>query len=317
MPKPMSGLAYAVCISSMLASAGAISADDATAVKEEAAGPNSPARPSIDAIDAALQTFVDERKIAGAVTLVGHQGKIVHLSAVGLANIESEQPMRPFSLFSIASMTKPITATAVMILQDDGKLSVDDKVSKYIPAFAGVELKDGRPPSREITIRDCLTHTAGLDGSQIFSGSLQDAVDELAGRKLAFQPGTQWKYSPGLNVAGRIVEIVSRQPLQDFIQQRIFAPLEMGNTTFFPEKKQRGRIATIYKPGEDERSLAPAENHIADPQSVHAPNPSGGLVSSARDLFPLLPNGSKQRPISQAANRLARSGRADDVPANG
>ena len=283
----MSRVIHVLCLALTIFWVRPAPADDAIAVQEKTVVQASAAhtRPSIAAIDAALQTFVDEGKIAGAVTLVGHQGKVVHLSSVGHANIESEKPMRPFSMFSIASMTKPITATALMILQDEGKLNVEDKVSEYIPSFANVKLKHGDLPQREITIRDCLTHTAGLDGSQIFNSSLKDAVDELARRPLAFQPGTKWKYSPGLNVAGRVVEIVSQQALQDFVQQRIFEPLDMKNTTFFPDNKQVRRIATIYKPSEDKQSLVPADNHIADPKTVEAPNPSGGLFSTARDLF--------------------------------
>jgi CubicO group peptidase (beta-lactamase class C family) len=182
-------------------------------------------------------------------------------------------------------MTKPVTATALLILQDEGKLSVDDNVSKYIPAFAGVKLAGGESPSREITIRDAITHTAGLAGSQTFAGSLEDAVNELAERPLAFEPGSQWQYSPGLNVAGRIVEIVSGQPLQVFMRERIFAPLEMNHTTFFPDQKQQKWIATIYGPGAEEQSLAAVENHITNPATVKAPNPSGGLFSTARDMF--------------------------------
>ena len=241
--------------------------------------------PSIAAIDAAMQKFVDQGDIAGAVTLVGHNGKIVHLGAVGLANIETKQEMKGFSLFSIASMTKPVTATALMILQDEGKLSVDDKVSKYIPAFAQVKLKDGESPAREITIRDAITHTSGLSGDQVFQGSLEDAVNEIAHRPLAFEPGSKWQYSPGLNVAGRIVEIVSKQPLQDFVKERIFDPLEMKNTTFFPDQKQQRLIAKIYEPSEDKQSLVAVDNRITNPSDVLAPNPSGGLFSSARDMF--------------------------------
>ncbi len=241
--------------------------------------------PTIAAIDNAMESFVENGTISGAVTLVGHQGKIAHLSAVGLADIESEKEMKPFSRFAIASMTKPITATAVMILQDEGKLSIDDKVSKYLPAFAKLKLKNGESPSREITIRDAITHTSGLAGTQVFDSTLAEAVDELSGRPLAFEPGTKWQYSPGLNVAGRIVEIVAEMPLEDFLSKRIFEPLEMKNTTFFPDKKQQRMIATLYGPGDDDGSLVTAENHIADPASVKGPNPSGGLFSSARDMF--------------------------------
>lgn len=260
----------------VLGSAGSAWAQETKAKRQPA---------SIDSINAAMQKFVDEGQIAGAVTLVANKGKIVHLGAVGHANIEADKEMRTFKLFSIASMTKPITATAVMILQDEGKLNVDDKVSKYIPEFKDVKLSDGKPPSREITIRDCMTHTSGIVGNQIFNTSLKEAVDEIATRPLAFEPGTKWQYSPGLNVAGRIVEIVSEQPFEDFLSERIFKPLAMNNTTFEPNKRQLRQIATLYGLSEDKQSLVPADNRITDPSDVKGPNPSGGLFSSARDMF--------------------------------
>ena len=243
------------------------------------------APPTIGQINDAMQAFVDKGEISGAVTLVGRRGKIVHLGAVGLADIETNKPMKKFALFSIASMTKPVVATAVMILQDEGKLTVDDKVSKYIPAFANGKLASGDMPKREITIRDCLTHTAGLAGPQIFQGSLKEAVDELAGRPLAFEPGEKWQYSPGLNVAGRIVEIVSGQPLQDFLKTRLFKPLGMQQTTFFPSKRQIKRVATLYGPGDADNSLQPEVGFLGDLSKIQAPNPSGGLISNARDMY--------------------------------
>ena len=241
--------------------------------------------PEIAAINSAMQEFVDAGDIAGAVTLVGHQGKIVHLGAVGLADIDSNRAMKKGNLFSIASMTKPIVSAAVMILQDEGKLSFDDKVSKYIPAFADVKLKNGEAPSREITIRDCVTHTAGLAGAQIFRGSLENAVNELAKRPLAFSPGEKWQYSPGLNVAGRIVEIVAQQPLEDFLKQRIFEPLSMNQTTFFPRARQIRRMATLYEKNEAQTALRPTESFLGSYSKIEAPNPSGGLFSTARDMF--------------------------------
>jgi CubicO group peptidase (beta-lactamase class C family) len=240
---------------------------------------------SIDAINAAMQRFVDDGKIAGAVTLVGHKGRIVHLGAVGHADIESDKKMRTFKLFSIASMTKPITATAVMILQDEGKLHVDDEISKYIPAFKDVKLRDGSSPRHGITIRDAITHTSGITGNQVFESSLEAAVDDIATRPLAFEPGSKWQYSPGMNVVGRIVEIVSEQAFEDFVQQRIFEPLAMTNTTFYPNRKQRRQIATLYRLSEDEQSLVAVENRITDPENVKAANPSGGLFATARDMF--------------------------------
>lgn len=241
--------------------------------------------PVIAEINTAMQKFVEDGTISGAVTLVGHKGKLIHLGAVGLADIGKSREMKSSNLFAIASMTKPIVGTSIMILQDEGKLSVNDKVSKYIPAFADVKLKSGDAPKREITILDCITHTSGLAGQQIFKGSLEDAVNKLATRPLAFEPGEKWQYSPGLNVAGRIIEIVSKQPLQDFLKERIFEPMAMNNTTFFPEKKQIRRVATLYGPSEDKKSLVEAVGFLGDLAEIEAPNPSGGLISSARDMF--------------------------------
>lgn len=266
-----------------------------------------------------MQKFVDAREISGAVTLIGQKGKIVHLSAVGLSDIDRNKPMKKNAMFSIASMTKPIVATGVMILQDDSKLNVDDKVSKYIPAFADMKLNSGEAAAREITIRDCITHTAGLTGNQIFAGSLGEAIDALAARPLGYQPGDKWQYSPGLNVAGRIIEIVSDQPLQDFLHARIFAPLNMPSTTFFPIDSQRKRIAMLYGPSEDDKSLVAVDNRIADPDNVKAPNPSGGLFSTARDMFrfyQMVLNGGKfrrQRIISKAAVEQMTSPQTGDL----
>lgn len=272
----MNRLAYALCCSILFTGIDSASAQQKPA-KYQA--------PTIPAIDAAMQSFVESVEISGAVTLVSHEGKLIHLGSVGMSKIDSDVEMQTHTLFSIASMTKPITATALMILQDEEKLSIDDKLSKYIPEFSSVKLTDGNAPNRELTIRDAITHTSGLSGSQIFSSTLEDSVIELAKRPLDFEPGSKWKYSPGMNVAGHIVEIVSGQPLQNFMKERIFEPLDMKNTTFFPNERQARRIATLYQPSEDKTSLVAAENHITSPKSTIAANPSGGLISSARDMF--------------------------------
>jgi CubicO group peptidase (beta-lactamase class C family) len=245
--------------------------------------------PSLDAIDAEMQKFVDTGVISGAVTLVGHKGKIIHLGAVGFEDIETKKKMTWRSLFSIASMTKPIVASGIMLLEEEGKLSVDDPVSQFLPAFANLKLADGSSPAREITIHDALTHTSGLSGNQVFAGSLEEAVNELAEKPLAFEPGSKWQYSPGLNVAGRIIEVVSKQPLDTFLKERIFAPLEMNNATFFPDEQQSQRIAKLYKLSEDKTSLEAIANRITQPSenaaSQRGANPSGGLFASAVDMF--------------------------------
>ncbi|MEX0939213.1 MAG: serine hydrolase domain-containing protein [Pirellulales bacterium] len=237
-----------------------------------------------EAISARMRQYVQQDQMSGAVTLVGHNGKIVHLSAVGKADVEENTPMQEDSMFCIASMTKPITATAMMILQDEGKLSIDDPVEKYIPAFAEAKLRAGEPV-RELTIRHLLTHTSGLGGSQQCEGSLAQTAQELAAQPFDFQPGQRWQYSPGLNVAGRIVEIVSGQPYEKFLAERIFQPLGMRDTTFHPTVEQQKRIVTLYRPGEDGEGLAAADHWLNRVSPDRVPNPSGGLFSTAPDMF--------------------------------
>jgi len=277
------------------------------------------APPKIEAINQAMEAFVGDGTISGAVTLVGHRGKTVHLGAVGLSDVEKAKEMKPATLFAIASMTKPIVATGVLLLQDEGKLNVDDQVAKYIPAFASMKLKDGTPANRKITIRDCITHTSGLVGKQIFAEpTLEAGVNELAKRKLAFQPGSKWQYSPGLNVAGRVIEIVSKQPLEKFLQERLFDPLQMKQTTFFPDKKMVRRVATLYGLDGDKK-LKEEEGFLGNLAEIKAPNPSGGLISSARDMhrfYQMILRGGKFRKkqiVSNAAVQMMTSRQTGDL----
>ncbi len=241
--------------------------------------------PVMDSVNEAMQRYVAKGRAAGAVTLVAHRGKVVHFGAVGLRDIESDKKMQRWTRFAIASMTKPITATAVMILHEQGKLDVNDPLEKYLPEFGNVRLKSGDEVSRKLTIRDALTHTSGIVGDQVFRGSLADHVTEVASRPLGFQPGDKWQYSPGVSVAGRVVEVVSGQPFEDFLRERIFQPLGMSKTTFRPDAKGVANLAVIYKPGENEGTLSVAGNRISTFTEEDGPNPSGGLVSTAQDLF--------------------------------
>ncbi len=234
-------------------------------------------------IEKRMRQFVADHEISGSVTLVARQGRIVHLAAVGHADIAANRPMREDTLFAIASMTKPITATAVMILRDEGKLSLDDPVSKYIPEFANVRL-EGKPATPEINVRHLLTHTSGLSGSQQNQGTLEATAKGLSARPLAFAPGTRWEYSPGLTVAGRVVEVVSGKSFEQFLEERIFRPLGMKDTTFHPSAEQRSRLATLYKPGNDKKSLVATPNWLNDVTAERSPNPSGGLFSTALDM---------------------------------
>ncbi|MHB8898626.1 MAG: serine hydrolase domain-containing protein [Thermoguttaceae bacterium] len=257
-------------------------------------------------IPEAMQGFVDKHQISGAVTLVAKEGKVVQCEAVGLADVEKNRPMEKDTMFCIASMTKPVTATALMILGDEGLLSLSDPVSKYVPAFEKTRLKD-RALARPITLRDLITHTSGLGGSQQNQGTLAETVDALAAQPLAFEPGEKWQYSPGLTVCGRVVEVVARMPYEQFLAERIFRPLGMKNTTVRPSADQARRIARLYKPGTDGKSIQPAEHWLTEVSADRSPNPSGGLFSTAADMarfYQMILGGGQldgQRIISKAA----------------
>lgn len=241
------------------------------------------------AISARLKQSVDRSEIAGAVTLIAHRGAIVAFDAVGFQDIESKKPMTKDTIFQIMSMTKPVTAVGIMILAEEGKLSLGDPVEKYIPAFIG----------KKITIRDLMTHTSGLHAApagpvanlyKTMDKTLAEAVDEFAKPPLEFEPGTKWVYcNTGIATLGRIVEVASGQPYEKFIADRIFKPLGMTDSFFFPPPDKINRIATVYKL--QDGKLTPSGGNIlgGDP-AKHRPNakypaPEFGLYSTAPDLF--------------------------------
>ena len=268
-----------------------------------------PDRTKLAGIRERMQQFVDEKIIAGAVTLVGTHDQIVSLESVGSQVLESNTPMRPDTLFRIASMTKPITAIGIMILVDEGKLSVEDPVEKYLPEFRGQMLVANRSkdtvtlkkPSRVITVRDLLTHTSGLPGmppagiANLYgkrNHTLAEAVMAFSQRPLDFEPGSKWSYcNTGIDALGRIIEVLSGQPYESFLQQRIFDPLGMSDTTFYPSTEQLKRTAMTYgreedrKDGLTEGRLKPVPNSIIGPPAgAKYPIPAGGLYSTAGDL---------------------------------
>jgi CubicO group peptidase (beta-lactamase class C family) len=157
-------------------------------------------------------------------------------------------------------------------------------VSKYIPAFEQTTLADGNKPVHAITIRDCLRHTNGLESDQRNTGTLSETVEALAKSKLAFEPGSKWKYGPGLSVAGRVVEVVSGKPFDQFLAERIFMPLEMKETTFRPTAQQQQRLAKLYQTTDDKTAIEPGTHWLFELSPDTTPNPSGGLFSTAADI---------------------------------
>lgn len=249
---------------------------------------------TLSEIPVKMNELVAKQRVAGAVTLVLRKGKIVEFDAVGMADIENKRPMQKDSIFWIASMTKPIAATSVMILVDEKKLSLDDPASKYLPSFKKAKLRDGSSPGREITIRDLLSHTSGLSAPprlpSDMSSPLRLYADSLIQQPLDFEPGTKYKYGFGLTAAGAIVEVVSGQPYEKFLEERIFRPLGMNDTSFSPNKEQRARVATTYRQSDDKHGLTASicPFFTADVTIKPAAEPSGGLFSTARDYATFL-----------------------------
>lgn len=272
------------------------------------AAPPVPPKTGLDAarlarIPTRMKEFVDRQQLAGVVTLVARHGVIASLEAVGWQDVENKIPMRKDSIFQIMSMTKPTVGVAIMMLAEEGRLRLIDPVEKHLPEFRGQMLSSGgalKKPSRPITIADLMTHTSGMFGGspsgelqglyQKMDRSLAEAVSIFAKAPLEFEPGSKWQYSnAGIATLGRIVEVVSGQPFEKFMSERIFLPLGMKDSFFFPPAEKTSRIALVYKSvrGKLERSgpeiLGGASWEFR--KGAKYPAPEFGLYSTAEDLF--------------------------------
>ena len=250
----------------------------------------------MNTITDALQPFVDRNELAGAVTLVATREKTLGLDTVGFADIAARTPMHPDTLFWIASMTKPITGTAFMMLVDEGKVNLDDPVETYLPEFSGQTLAEppGARPSRPMTLRDTLRHTSGLpfaspeEAPTLDALLLADAVRTYARLPLQSEPGTRYAYSnAGINTAARVLEVVSGVSYETFLQTRLLDPLGMTDTAFVPTDAQSQRLARAYMPdaagtGLAETPISQLQYPLTDPR--RCPMPAGGLFSTARDV---------------------------------
>jgi len=249
-----------------------------------------------------IQPHLDTHAIAGAVTLVADREGILAIEAFGLADRATGKAMTTDAMFWIASQTKPMTATAFMMLVDEGKVKVDDPVENYLPEFKGqMVIVEQDPqhmllkaPGRPLAVRDVLSHTGGLRYSSPLEQPtldrlrLADAVRSHALQPLLWEPGSKYLYSSaGINIAGRIIEVVTGMPYEDFMRTRLFEPLEMKDTTFHPTMAQVQRLATAYGPNADKSDIEETTTDLlsyplTDP--LRQPIPGGGLFSTATDL---------------------------------
>ena len=293
----------------------------------------------LERLDAAMQAYVDDRKLAGIVTLVARRGKIVQFQAYGDADVESDLPMRKDSIFRIYSMTKPVTSVAVMMLHEEGRFLLSDPISKYIPELADPQVwvsGEGdemvtRPAAREVTIRDVLTHMSGygyniipsavsdryvekgiVPGSRTVPGQardLQDFVTRLGTEPLISDPGTAWNYSVSTDVLGRLVEVVSGMSFDRFLQQRIFEPLGMKDTAFWVAPENIDRFTVTY--GIDEQERLTILDPIAESQYLRQPtllSGGGGLTSGIALALEAKEPGLRARPVEpEGFDDVARS----------
>lgn len=256
-------------------------------------------------IRARMQSFVDQGTIAGVVTLVARRGVVASLEAVGYQDLETQKPMRTDTIFQVRSMTKSVTAVGIMILLEEGRLNLSDPVEKHVPEFRGIAVTESRQgetartkqPWRAPTIRDLLTHTSGVVNDTVDlpealrermrgTKSLAESVAVFAQQPLEFEPGAKFLYSDlGYATLGRIIEVVSDQPYEKFLKERIFEPLGMKDGSLLPPLEKLDRVASTYalKEGKLVKSEYYDISNLKDRLKI--PRPSSSMFSTASDMF--------------------------------
>ncbi|HEX4644916.1 MAG TPA: serine hydrolase domain-containing protein [Verrucomicrobiae bacterium] len=279
--------------------------------------------PKLPGVGAAMQEMIAKNEIAGAVTVVVNKDKVLHLESTGFADVGAKKPMAPETLFWIASMTKPITGTAILMLQDEGKLNVADPVAKYLPEFARLKTPSGKPAN--LTITQILTHTSGLGeaGGPAAQNArtLADLVPLWLATPMQYEPGEKWRYTQsGINAAARIVEVVSGMTFDVFLQKRLFDPLGMTHTTFYLTPESRSHLATAYAKNKDAGLLEPVPPRADFGTRNRPPQGNGGLYSTAPDyarFCQMLLNGGTlegHRYLSPAAMKFLTTPQTGDLP---
>jgi len=263
----------------------------------------------LERINAFIKDYIDTNQIAGAVTLVARKGKIVHFESQGWRYKEENQPMEKDAIFSLASMTKPIVSTALMMLWEDGRFMLDDPISKWLPSYAKKEVLDPltgrRAPAQPVTVRHVLSHTSGLsltpstspapltDGeplaAQQSSGAparpktLAEAIERAAGTPLAFQPGERWQYGSSTDFVAILVEKMSGMTIDEFVRTRIFQPLGMRDTFYNIPREKVAKVAAIYRPDKDGKIALSRKPEYREP-TTYFPGVAG-LNGTAADYF--------------------------------
>ena len=298
----------------------------------------------LDAVTADLQARIDEGKLSGAVVMIAQNGEIQLSKALGYQNVEDEIPMQEDTIFRIFSMTKPITGTALMVLHDEGKFELNDTVEKYLPELGGMEVfvsqnDDGswvtEPSNHPMTIRELMSHTGGLlytpplsrgpvanayakaGINNLFNYTLEESIPALADIPLGYQPGTQWVYSISVDVQGYLVERLSGQKFDEFLQERLFDPLDMAETGFFVKPENADRLARQYQPRQDGTLARTDTGAFLNPPKFLSGG--GGLTSTAGDYMKFVQmhlNGGElngKRVLSKGAVEIMRSNQLPDA----
>jgi CubicO group peptidase (beta-lactamase class C family) len=261
-----------------------------------------------------MQQYIDKELIAGTVTMVARKGRVVHFKAQGKRDIQTGSPMTTDTIFRIASMTKPITSVALMMLFEEGKFQLHDPIAKWLPEFQDMQVAVPsesapvgtpyylEPANKPITVRHVLTHTAGLANNYRginlanYLKVMQDPepgeiletyIKRLATLPLNYHPGERWEYSVATSVAGRLVEVMSGMTLNEFLHARVFGPLQMNDTHYYLPESKVGRFASQYRPGAADNKIVLEDPGTLESRFVKEPNVffsgSGGLVSTAAD----------------------------------
>ena len=298
----------------------------------------------LDAVTADLQARIDEGKLSGAVVMIAQNGEIQLRKALGYQNVEDEIPMQEDTIFRIFSMTKPITGTALMVLHDEGKFELNDTIEKYLPELGGMEVfvsqnDDGswvtEPANHPMTIRELMSHTGGLlytpplsrgpvasayakaGINNLFNYTLEESIPALADIPLGYQPGTQWVYSISVDVQGYLVERLSGQKFDEFLQERLFDPLDMAETGFFVKPENADRLARQYQPRQDGTLARTDTGAFLNPPKFLSGG--GGLTSTAGDYMKFVQmhlNGGElngKRVLSKEAVEIMRSNQLPDA----